>query len=145
MAAEDPVLARRKAVVSICERAANGVIDRVVAEASRAADMFGLDAASAGRYGEGIRSTMPGFFEAMAMADGPDRESRIGALAGQVRAISDQNHIPRIVERGLTAIAVRLAREVVRRRAEEQGFTPEELEREFTAFADKLETRLFGE
>ena len=88
---------------------------------------------------------MPGFFEAMAMADGPDRESRIGALAGQVRAISDQNHIPRIVERGLTAIAVRLAREVVRRRAEEQGFTPEELEREFTAFADKLETRLFGE
>ena len=145
MAAEDPILARRKAVVSICERAANGVIDRVVAEASRAADMFGLDAASAGRYGEGIRSTMPQFLESMAMADGPDREARIGALAGQVRAISDQNHIPRIVERGLTAIALRLAREVVRRGAPEQGFTSEELEREFRAFADKLETRLFGD
>jgi hypothetical protein len=145
MAAEDPVLARRKAVVAICERAANGVIDRVVAEASRAADLFGLDAASASRYGEGIRSTMPQFFDAMAMADGDEREARIAALAGQVRAVSDQNHIPRIVERGLTTIAVRLARETIRRRAEEQSFTSDELDREFTAFGDKLEARLFGE
>ena len=145
MSAEDAVLARRKAVVAICERAANTVIDRVVSEASRAADMLGLDAASASRYGEGIRSTMPQFFEAMAMPDGPDREARILALAGQVRAISDQNHIPRIVERGLTAIALRLAREIIRRRAEEQGFTPDELDREFATFAGKLETRLFGE
>ena|SRR2546428_5929210 len=145
MLADDAVLARRKAVVAICERAANSVIDRVVGEASRAADMLGLDAASAHRYGEGIRSTMPQFFEAMAMSDGPEREARILALAGQVRAISDQNHIPRIVERGLTAIALRLAREIIRRRAEEQGFTPDELEKEFVAFADRLETRLFGE
>jgi hypothetical protein len=61
-----------------------------------------------------------------------------------VRAISDQNHIPRIVERGLTAIAVRLAREVIRRRADEQGFTPDELDRDLTAFADDPETRLVG-
>ncbi len=145
MSAEDLVLARRKAVVAICERAANGVIDRVVAEASRAADKLGLDASGAVRYGEGIRSTMPQFFDAMAMPNGPDREARIVALAGQVRAISDQSHIPRIVERGLTAIALRLAREVIRRQSEEQGFSPDDLDREFTAFADKLEARLFGD
>lgn len=145
MSAEDAVLARRKALVVICERAANGVIDRVVSEASRAADMFGLSADGASKYGEGIRSTMPPFFEAVAMPDGPEREARILALAGQVRAISEQNHIPRIVERGLTSIAVRTAREIIRRRAVEQGFTADDLDREFTAFANKLETRLFGE
>ena len=56
MAADDAVLARRKALVAICERAANGVIDRVVEEASRAASMLGLNAESAKTYGEGIRS-----------------------------------------------------------------------------------------
>ena len=145
MSAEDPVLARRKAVVAICERAANTVIDRVVGEASRAADTLGLDASGADRYGEGIRSTMPQFFESMDMPDGPERDARIGALAGQVRAVSDQNHIPRIVERGLTAIAIRVAREMIRRSAHGQGFTADELDREFTAFSGKLEARLLGE
>ena len=131
--------------MAICESAANGVIDRVVSEASRAADLFGLSADGATRYGEGIRSTMPPFFAALAMPDGPEREARIVALAGQVRAISEQNHIPRIVERGLTAIAIRTAREIIRRRAAEQGYTPDELDREFTAFGNKLEARLFGD
>src|SRR2546426_12429922 len=109
MLADDAVLARRKAVVAICERAANTVIDRVVGEASRAADMLGLDAASAHRYGEGIRSTMPQFFEAMAMSDGPEREARILALAGQVRAISDHDHMPNTVARIPSDIAITLA------------------------------------
>jgi len=145
MSAEDLVLARRKALVAICERAANGVIDRVVAEASRAADTLGLDSSGATHYGEGIRSTLPTALDALGMPDGPDREARIVALAGLTRAVSDQNRIPRIVERGLTAIAVRISREVVRRNAAEYGFTPDELDREFGIFTGKLESRLFGD
>ena len=66
-------------------------------------------------------------------------------LAAMVRGVSEQNHIPRIVERGLVAIAVRIAREVVRRGAAGRGFTPDELEREFVMFADLLEDRLFSD
>jgi hypothetical protein len=145
MAAEDHVLARRKALVAICERAANGVIDRVVEEASRAASMLGLGVESAKTYGEGIRSALPTAFDALGMPDGPDRDARILALAGRIRAVSEQNHIPRIVERGLTSIAIRISREVIRRSAPEHGFAPDELDREFGIFADKMETRLFGE
>ena len=58
------------------------------------------------------------------------------------RSVSDGHHIPRIVERGLVVIAVRIAREVIRRRAAEHGFTPDELEKEFVSFADQLEDRL---
>ena len=145
MSVEDPVLARRKALVAICERAANGVIDRVVAEASRAADKLGLDAAGATRYGEGIRSVLPIAYDALGLPEGPEREARIVALCGRIRAVSDQNHIPRIVERGLTAIAVRISREVVRRNAAEHGFTPDELDREFVIFTGKMEARLFGD
>jgi hypothetical protein len=145
MAAEDLVLARRKALVAICERAANGVIDRVVAEASRAADKLGLDATGATRYGEGIRSVLPIAYDALGLPDGPDREARIVALCGRIRAVSDQSHIPRIVERGLTAIAVRISREVIRRGAGEHGFTPDDLDREFGIFTGKMEARLFGE
>ena len=139
----DPLLARRAAVVEICRDAANGVIDRVVSEASRALHTIGLGRDAAVRYGEGIRGTMPLVFDAMALPDGSERDAKIATLAAQVHGISEHNHIPRLVERGLVAIAVRLAREVVRRRAQSHGFTPEELEREFVAFADQLEDRLF--
>ena len=98
----------------------------------------------ADRYAESIRATLPPAFEAMALPDGPQRSAAIDRLATQVRAVSDAHHVPRIVERGLTAIAVRIAREVVRRGAAERGFTAAELEAEFVAFADQLEDRLFA-
>jgi len=141
----DPVFARRAAVVDICRDAATGVIDRVVGEASRALSGFGLGRDAASRYAEGIRAVMPLVWEAMSLPDGSEREAQLAALAAQIRGVSEHNHIPRLVERGLVAIAVRLARDVVRRRAPNRGFVPEDLEREFVAFADRLEDRLFEE
>ena len=143
--AVDPVVARREALVAILEPAARTVIDRVVEEAVRAAHIFGLTRDRADRYAAGINATLPLVFDAMKMPDGPDRQRVIGDLATAVRAVSDTNHIPRIVERGLVAIAVRIAREMVRRGAVARNFTPEELETEFVAFADRLEDRLFSE
>ncbi len=143
--ADDPVLARRRAVATICDKAATGVIDRVVQEATSAAMFFGLGTEKTKAYGEAIHSTIPVAIDAIVMPDGPDRDARIVALAGRVRAVSDQHRVPRIVERGLTAIAMRLAREVVRRGAPEYGFTADDLDREFRIFEDKLETRLFGD
>ena len=91
---------------------------------------------------ESLAPTRTPAFEALRMPDGSEREAAIDSLGRQVRAVSDTNHVPRIVERGLTAIAIRIAREVVRRGAPAQGFTPDELEREFVAFAEALQTRL---
>jgi hypothetical protein len=142
MANADPVLARRAAVVTICETAANSVIDRVVDEALHAAGRFGLTRERANEYTAGIQQTLPRAFAAMKMPDGLERSAAIDGVAAAVRAVSDAHHIPRIVERGLVVIAVRIAREVIRRRAPEQGFTPEELESEFVSFAQLLEDRL---
>jgi hypothetical protein len=118
------------------------VIERVVNEAVAAASIFGLTRERADRYAAAIRSTLPPAFEAMQLPDGPERSTRLDAVATSVRGVSDSHHVPRIVERGLTAIALRVAREVIRRRAVERGFTPAELEAEFIAFADQLEDRL---
>ena len=79
----------------------------------------------------------------MALPDGPERDGRISGLASSVRNVSGAHHIPNLVERGLVKIAVRIGREVVRRGAERRGFTPDELEQEFGAFADRLENELY--
>jgi hypothetical protein len=140
---DDRTLVRRTAVVAICEPAARSTIARVVDEAVKAAAIFGLTRERADGYADRILSTLPLAFEAIAMADGTDRSERIRELATAVRAVSDSHHIPNLVERGLVAIALRIAREVVRRGAERQGFTPDELEREFVAFTDQLNDRLY--
>ena len=139
----DRILARRAAVVTICEDAATSVIDRVVLEASKAANMFGLSPERATRYGDSIKSTLPTAFDAMKLADGPARDAQIDDVARRVRAVTDSNHIPRIVERGLVAIAYRVTREVIRRRASQTAFSADELEGEFVAFGERLERRLF--
>jgi len=129
-------------VVAICEPAARSVISRVVGEAVRAAHLFGLTPERASDYGEGILATLPPAFATMRLPDGPERDAGIAALAASVRAVSETHHVPRLVERGLTAIAVRIAREVVRRGAEQHGFTADELEDEFADFAVLLEAQL---
>ncbi|HEY6958691.1 MAG TPA: hypothetical protein VI814_07700 [Candidatus Limnocylindria bacterium] len=139
------VLARREAVARICEDAATSVVDRVVREASAAANVFGLSSERATRYGDGIKATLPVAFEAMCMPDGPARDARIADVARLVRAVTDTHHIPRIVERGLVAIAYRITREVIRRRASQTAFGPDELESEFVAFGEQLEARLFSD
>lgn len=140
---DDRTLVRRAAVVAICEPAARSTIARVVDEAVKAAAIFGLTRERADAYADGILSTLPLTFEAMAMQDGPERARRTRELTAAVRAVSDAHHIPNLVERGLVAIALRIAREVVRRGAERRGFTPDELEAEFVAFAGQLETQLY--
>ena len=142
MPADAQVLARRAAVVAICEPAARSVITRVTDEAVNAANIFGLTRDKANSYADGVLSTLPAAFDAMRLPDGPERDAGIDALAAKVRAVSNTHHVPGIVERGLTKIAVRIAREVVRRGAPAQNFTPDELEREFVAFAEQLEMRL---
>ena len=128
--------------MAICEPAARSVVMRVVDEAVRAATIFGLTREKASAYAEGILGTLPPAYDAMRLPDGPSRDAAIDALAESVRAVSNSHHVPRLVERGLTAIAIRIAREVVRRGAPAQGFTADELEREFVSFASQLETRL---
>ena len=113
-------------------------------EAVAAAHVFGLTRERADRYAEGIQSTLPVAFETMALPDGPERSAGLDRLARLARGVSEGHRVPRIVERGLTAIAVRVAREVVRRGAAERGFTPTELEAELVAFTDQLEDRLFA-
>ena len=140
---DDRTRVRRAAVIAICEPAARSTIARVVDEAVKAATIFGLTRERADAYADGILSTLPLAFEAMAMEDGPERSVRIRDLAAAVRGVSDSHHIPNLVERGLVAIALRIAREVVRRGADRQGFTPDELEREFVAFAHQLENQLY--
>ena len=142
--ATDRATARRAAVVAIFEPAARSIIERVVNEAVAAANVFGLTRERADRYAEGINSALPPAFQAMALPDGPERSAGIDRLATLTRGVSEAHHVPRIVERGLTAIAVRIAREVVRRGAAERGFTPDELDAELVAFADQLEDRLFA-
>ena len=142
---DDRTMVRRAAVVAICEPAARSTVARVVDEAVKAASIFGLTRERADAYAEGILSTLPLAFEAMALADGPERTARIAELGRAVRTVSSSHHIPNLVERGLVSIALRIAREVVRRGAERQGFTPDELEREFVAFAHEFEDALYRE
>jgi len=139
----DPVLRRRAAVVAIYQRAAAATVDRVAHEATSAASALGLTADRVAGYGDRIRAILPLAFDAMSSPDGPERSAKTDELARGIRGISDQHNIPRLVERGLVALAVRVGREVVRRGAQDQGFTPDELDAEYTAFARLLEGRLF--
>ncbi len=141
---DDRTLARRAAIAAICEVAARSVIERVVNEAAAAANLFGLTRERASDYVDGIQATLPEAMATFRLPDSPERTAGIDRLAREVRAVSESHGIPRIVERGLTAIAIRIAREVIRRRAPEHGLSPEELDAEFVVFADQLEDRLFS-
>ncbi|HEU5287692.1 MAG TPA: hypothetical protein VFV20_04765 [Candidatus Limnocylindria bacterium] len=142
--AGDPVLRRRAAVAEICGVAARTVIERVVDEAVAASSRFGLTRERANSYATGIETMLPAVLDTMRLPDSPERSAGIDRIAREVRAVSEQHRVPRIVERGLTAIAIRIARELVRRRAADHGFGPDELEAEFLAFGDQLEARLFS-
>lgn len=131
-------------MVAICEPAARSVVTRVVDEAVNAANIFGLTRERGDAYAAGILAALPPAFDALRLPDGAEREAGLDALALAVRSVSNEHHVPRLVERGLTAIAVRIGREIVRRGANAQGFTADELEWEFRQFADQLEQRLFA-
>ena len=141
--AVDPLLARRIATAEICRDGSSAVVERVVSEASRAANLLGFGRDAAKRYSDGIRDTLPFAFDTMSLPDGSERDAGIARLAAMIRGVTETNRIPQIVERGLVAIAFRVAREMVRRGAAEKGYSPDELEQEFMSFADPLEALLF--
>ncbi|TMG54439.1 MAG: hypothetical protein E6H84_09275 [Chloroflexi bacterium] len=118
------------------------MVDRVVAEAVRAANFFGLTADRAERYGESVRQTFPLALEAMRETQPLVRERKLHDLATSVRAVSEAHHIPRIIERGLVGIAFGAARGPVLDRAMRSGFAHEDLEHELRAFREALEAKL---
>jgi len=127
----------------VCAEAAAGVIDRVVEEAASAANLLGLGGDAARRYGDAIMATMPLANDAICETEPVARARKIEALSRAVRGVSDGHRIPMIIERGLTSIAVRLARQAVRRGAAKTRFSADELENEFITFAEQLEGALF--
>lgn len=136
--------ARRAALADICNAAADSVIGRVVEEAGKAMNLMGFGGDAARRYGDAILGTLGLATDAIRETDEKARARKIGGLAAAVRAVSDEHHVPRIIERGLTSIAIRLARQAVRRGAANTPYGPDELEREFVAFSEPLEEALFS-
>jgi hypothetical protein len=141
---EDELAARRRAALAeICDEVAGEVVDRVVAEAVRASNFFGLSGDVARRYGASVRGTLPVALTVLREADAAERERRMSELVARVLAVSDEHHIPRIIERGLVSIAFGVTRRLVRERAAASSFTAEELDEEFIAFRKEFEQELF--
>jgi hypothetical protein len=140
--AEDPA-ARRRALATVFDQVATEMVERVVAEAVRAANFFGLSGEVAQRYGQSIRATLPAALDALTEPTAAERDRKMGELVARVRSVSDEHHVPRIVERGLVNIAFGLARRLVHDRTAASGFTAEDLDSELMAFRSEFEQKLF--
>ena len=134
---------RRRALAAIFGDIGTEMVDRVVAEAVRASTFFGLTGDTAERYGRSIRATLVPALEAVTENDPAARDRKVNALTASVRAVSDEYHVPRIIERGLVSIAFGIAGSLIRKRASGSGFTEEELDREFLAFRGEFERSLY--
>ena len=119
------------------------MIDRVVAEAVRASSFFGLSGELAQRYASSIQATLPLALDALTEPDPAGRDRKLDALAANVRRVTDEHHVPRMIERGLVSLAFGFARTLMSQHAEGSGFTAEELDRELVAFRDDFEAKLF--
>ncbi|HEV8470260.1 MAG TPA: hypothetical protein VGR46_11675 [Candidatus Limnocylindria bacterium] len=135
---------RRAALATIFDDVATEMVERVVAEAVRASNVFGLTGDVAERYGRSIRATLPSALDALVEADRTERDRKLEALVASVREVSEQHHVPAIIERGLVSIAFGLARRLIGQRAARSGFTADELDAELTAFRTEFEKKLFG-
>jgi hypothetical protein len=140
----DPMSASecRAALADSFDEIATQMVERVVAEAVRASDFFGLTAGRAERYGESVRATFPQALDAMRETDPVQRERKIAGLAASVRAVSVAHHVPRIIERGLVSIAFGVARGPIVDRAARSGLTRDELDTELRRFREALEAKL---
>ena len=118
---------RRGALAAIFEDTANSIIDRIAGEGARAGG-FSVTPEFMRGYAEGIRSVLPGALDAVREADPALQAAKLDGVAASIRGVSDAHHVPRLIERGLMVVGFRFASEVVRRRAQDHGFTPEELE-----------------
>lgn len=132
----------RAALADSFDAIATQMVERVVAEAVRASNFFGLTAGRAERYGESVRATFPQALDAMRETDAGQRERKIAELAANVRAVSVAHHVPRIIERGLVSIAFGVARGPIVDRASRSGFARDDLDNELRVFREALEAKL---
>jgi hypothetical protein len=131
------------ALAAVFDRVATDVVDRVVKEAERASAFFGLSGNAARRYGERIRGLLPTALDTLTEPTPEARDRKMDELVVSVRKVSDDHHVPRIIERGLVSIAFDVARRMVRDRAADSGFTAEELDAEVREFRESFESRLY--
>jgi hypothetical protein len=139
----DLVARRRAALATIFDSVATQMVERVVAEAVRASNFFGLTGEVAERYGRSIRATLPLALNVLVEADPLERERKMEVLVASVRKVSEEHHVPAIIERGLVSIAFGFARRLIGHHAGPSGFTAEELDAEFVAFRTEFEQKLF--
>jgi hypothetical protein len=140
---EDLQARRRQALATVFDTVATEMIERVVAEAVRASNFFGLTGEVAERYGRSIRATLPPALEALVESDLVERDRKLEAVVERVRQVSNEHHVPAIIERGLVTIAFGFARRLIRQRDAPPGLTSEDLDDEFIAFKEEFERKLF--
>jgi hypothetical protein len=140
---ESDVSARRRALATIFDGVATQMVERVVAEAVRASNFFGLTGNVAERYGRSIRATLPSALDALVEANPVERDRKMEVLVASVRGVSVEHHVPAIIERGLVSIAFGFARRLISQHSGPSGFTPDELDAEFIAFRNEFEKKLF--
>lgn len=131
------------ALAGAFDRVATEMVERVVAEAVRASNFFGLSGDTARAYGRNIEATLPLALETLTEPVPDERQRKMRELVGRVRGISDDHHVPHIIERGLVGIAFGVARRLVRDRVDGSGFTADDLDAEFVAFRGEFEAELF--
>ena len=132
---------RRAALGAIFRETADAIVDRVASEGARASGLR-LAQDFVRKYSEGIRETLPAALDAVAETDPALQATKLDGLAASIRAVSDRHHVPHLLEKGLLAVAFKVASELVRRRAEGQGFTADELDAELSWIRNELERRL---
>jgi len=71
------------------------------------------------------------------------RDQKLDDLVSSVRKISEEHHVPRIIERGLVSIAFGAARHLVRERAASTDFAADDLDEELNGYRRAFEERLF--
>jgi len=71
------------------------------------------------------------------------RDQKLDDLVSSVRKISEEHHVPRIIERGLVSIAFGAASHLVRERAASTDFTADDLDEELNGYRKAFEERLF--
>ena len=134
---------RRIALAKLFDQVAMEMVDRVVSEAVRASTFFGLRGSAARRYGERIRALLPAALDVLTEPTAAARDHKLDDLVSSVRKISEEHHVPRIIERGLVSIAFGAARHLVRERAASTDFAADDLDEELNGYRRAFEERLF--
>ena len=134
---------RRIALAKLFDQVAMEMVDRVVLEAVRASTFFGLRGSAARRYGERIRALLPAALDVLTEPTAAARDHKLDDLVSSVRKISEEHHVPRIIERGLVSIAFGAARHLVRERAASTDFAADDLDEELNGYRRAFEERLF--